>query len=295
MLPGELLDYICSLDSCDHAFKTIGLHEELFQVPQRCRRLSMISTHFYKWSKQSVHHREIEELILVGLTMSCNEPIDTSSIMPTLCKIIEHTEPFMRVFIKVIDDPFNALLRDIIFTRMRNCFRHMIHKTQIACHFFNITVLLSKVAVTGKPTTLDDVELLFAFYNAYVDFKRERTFITKPQAYTVLAELAIYNEAAAAATTEDNNEYQVSVYEKDGYTTTSKIDARFLEPVSLMGEDILINFSKAYAMTNKNALSPLEFARASRASDRLRRALRQCYEAKYTEKQRNRRKRGNLA
>lgn len=298
-LPYDLLDFICALDPLDQVFTTVvSPPDNIFEVAQRCGRLSMIGHHYYKWAKLSPHHKEVRDLLLIGL-QSCMRLFNgvASRCTRSLCKIIQNNESFRSVFIDVLDDPINATLRDNTFERMKIGWKHNVHKSHEAGLSLNIKALLGKVAVKEKPTTPEDIELLFAYYNTDTYLAGCRVLVTKPLPYTMFSELMIYDDTRAREVGDDDKtDYRVSLLEQDLHTSYSKIDTRFLEPM-ILGRlhDHPVNWSKVYAVTKISfTVDPLKIARAVRASERLRAALLSCYDAKYTEKQKNRRKRVNL-
>lgn len=189
-LPDDVLDLICPIQVTNEPWITIP--GSLFQVLQRCVRLSLLSQYHRKWwLKHSRWSRDIMQIVQECVT-ACHENV---SLFKNMCRLADCSSVFgdaVRLYISK-----HAHQRDTLFFPMLHKWGNYIHRTHKKRGFRGANDTLEE-CYKKEPCSSELFELLLAFYNIILPDKAviiPYVELLLPVLYDTLGQMYVYQEA----------------------------------------------------------------------------------------------------
>lgn len=267
-LPDDMLDTICDTVVVDEPW--ITLHG-LFEVIQRCVRISLVSRYHREWwLKRSNWRTEPMDLVEIAFTECEGGGMQGYKTFARLLDGSEWLKATTRIYLAN-----NALRAQLFFEPLFENWRDYIHRSHLERGRVE-TRYTYKRFFEKDPSSSHLFEVLLAVYNIYHDRQVLCTELVKPSAYSMLKQLVVYPA--------DDHKYRLAEYAAPECLVTLScgtvvLDTRLLFPLDLTTANNVGRTVYAIHPSEYSGLSARELARNIKASQRLQLAFKECRRA----------------
>lgn len=266
-LSDDMLDTICDTVVVDEPW--ITLHG-LFEVIQRCVRISLVSRYHREWwLKRSNWRTEPMDIVEIALTECEGGGMQGYK---TFCRLLDASQSLKAMTRFYLAN--NVPRAQLFFKPLIENWREHVHRSHLERGRVE-TRYTYKRYFDQDPCSSQLFEVLLALYNIYHERQLLRTELTKPNSYSMLKQLVVY--------TVDDHKYRVGEYEAPECLITlscgTVLDTRLLLPLDLMAANNVGRPIYAIHPAEYSLLSARELARNIKASQRLQLAFKECRRA----------------
>lgn len=261
-LQDDILDTICNTRVENEQWITVP---GLFQVIQRCVRISLLSRyHRSWWLNRCVWYRDTQSIVDLAL----HECGDSMQRRQNFCRLVDHSDVLQETLrCHLIGDRVRELY---FFKPILNEWKEHIHRSHEERGRSVVTSIIIKRLFERDSTLPCLFELLLALYNIWrADGMIKNICIKEPTSFSMLGQMCVYSDEEKEE--EETSDYLVTL----SYDTC--IDTRRLRP-------LILNPSNYLAGTTVYTIHPYECAKLTakelathiKASQRLRLAIKEC-------------------